>query len=139
MASLPFMHAGEHVILYDGVCKLCNAWVRFLLRRSLSPRIRFAAIQSEKGQALLRAVGLPGETLHTLVLINSNGHWLRAQAVCRAMAHMPWPWRAFAVLRLLPDRLTTKMYDLIARNRYRLFGQYDCVHPLEADYPDRFL
>ncbi len=139
MSTLPYLDSGDQVILYDGVCRLCNAWVRFLLRHRVSPRIRFAAIQSDKGQALLHAVGLPGDTIRTLVLINADGHWLRAQAVCRAMAHMPWPWRALAILRRLPDRLTTHLYDLIARNRYRLFGQYDRVHPLEADYPDRFL
>jgi Uncharacterized protein conserved in bacteria len=73
------------------------------------------------------------------VLLRDGQHWLRAQAICRIMYSLPWPWRACGVLRYLPDGLTNLIYNLIARNRYRLFGRYDQVHAIEADYPGRFL
>jgi len=139
MTTPPFLRAGEQVILYDGVCKLCNAWVIFLMSRRIDRKIRFVAIQSEKGSALLRYVGLPDDNIRTIVLIKENEYWLRAQAICRAMTFMPWPWRALSAIRLLPNFITDFIYDRIALNRYRLFGLYDDVHEIAGDYPGRFL
>lgn len=131
--------SGQPIILYDGQCKLCNAWVIFLLRHQLPRDYHFAAIQSERGKQLLQHAGLPHDNIRTIVLLRDGQHWLRAQAICRIMNSLPWPWRACGVLRYLPDGLTNLIYNLIARNRYRLFGRYDQVHTIEADYPGRFL
>lgn len=139
MMAPPFLGADEQAILYDGVCKLCNMWVTFLLRHHIDQKIRFVAIQSEKGKALLRYAGLPEDNIRTIVLINANGHWLRAQAICRVMAYMPWPWKILSFIRVLPRFITDFIYKRIAHNRYRLFGQYDDVHKIKADHRDRFL
>ncbi|KJV31707.1 DUF393 domain-containing protein [Pantoea sp. SM3] len=139
MSMPPFLNAGDKVIIYDGVCKLCNAWVIFLLSHHIDRKIRFVAIQSEKGKTLLRYAGLPDENIRTIVLINQNQHWLRSQAICRAMAFMPWPWKVLSLIRFLPDFITDFIYNRIAQNRYRLFGHYDDVHEIKEDYPGRFL
>lgn len=139
MSLPPFLKTGDQVIIYDGLCKLCNAWVVFLLSHRIARKIRFVAIQSEKGKTLLRYTGLSDENIRTIVLINQNEHWLRSQAICRAMASMPWPWKALSVLRFLPNFITDFIYNLIAQNRYRLFGHYDVVHEIKEDYPGRFL
>lgn len=139
MKTPPFLKPGEQVILYDGVCKLCNAWVIFLLRHHVDRKIRFVAIQSEKGKALLRYVRLPEENIRTIVLIKQDVYWLRAQAILRVMAFLPWPWKALSFLRVLPDFFTNFLYNRIASNRYRLFGYYDEVLEIKGDYPERFL
>jgi len=139
MSLPPFLRAEEQVIIYDGICKLCNAWVIFLLTHRIDPKIRFVAIQSEKGKMLLRYAGLPDENIRTIALINKNQHWLRSQAICRAMAFMPWPWKVLSAIRFLPSFISDFIYNRIALNRYRLFGHYDDVHEIEGDYPGRFL
>ena len=135
----PIIQPDEQVVLYDGTCKLCNGWVNFLLRHDKYRTVRLAAVQSEQGKALLRWAGLPTDNISTIVLIARGQVYLRAEAIFRVMGGLPWPWRILALLRLLPAPLSNRCYDLIARNRYRLFGRYDNVHQLKADSPQRFL
>lgn len=139
MTTPPFLNPGEQAVLYDGVCKLCNGWVNFLLRHHVSHQVRFAAVQSEEGQKLLRFAGLPDQNIRAIVLINGEQRWLRAQAIFRVMRLLPSPWSWYAVLRFLPDFIINFAYDRIALNRYRLFGLYDTLFPIAADYPGRFL
>jgi len=96
MSSPPYLQTGESAVLYDGVCKLCNGWVQFLLRHHLARQVRFASVQSEQGKALLRWAGLPEENISTLVYIDGNQHWLRAQAVsvlCSTCQHPGAGWQ----------------------------------------------
>ncbi len=130
---------GEPVVIYDGVCRLCNAWVRFLLAHRLARNIRFAPVQSPAGAALLRQIGQSAENIHTIVLIEGDRHWFRSAAIFRIMRALPWPWRLISLLRFLPHALSDFIYNRIAHNRYRLFGRYDTLHPLTADHPGRFL
>lgn len=139
MTTPPYINPGEQVVLYDGVCKLCNAWVVFLLRHRIPRHIRFAAVQSEQGKALLRFAGLPDDNIRSIVLMKDHDHWLRAQAIFRIMQCMPWPWRILAVLQFMPDVISNYCYDRIALNRYRLFGRYDNHYMIESDYNGRFL
>lgn len=139
MSSPPYLQTGESAVLYDGLCKLCNGWVRFLLRHRLAQQVRFASVQSEQGKALLRWAGLPQENVSTIVYIAGDQHWLRAQAVFRVMQHLPLPWRALSVLRHFPDVISNFAYDRIALNRYKLFGRYDSQQAIAPDYPGRFL
>lgn len=139
MANAPYLKPGEQVVLYDGVCKLCNAWVVLLLRHRIPRQVRFAAVQSEQGKALLRFAGLPDDNIRTIVLIDGQNHWLRAQAIFRIMRYMPWPWRSLSILRFMPDVISNFCYDRIALNRYRLFGRYDNPYAITSDYNGRFL
>lgn len=140
MSQPPFLKPGEKVVLYDGVCKLCNGWVNFLLRRKLTRNVRFAAVQSEEGKALLRFAGLPDENIRTIVLIDGDRHWIRAQAILRVMRLLPFPWGGLALLGfIVPHFISDWAYNRIALNRYRLFGRYDTQHPVASDHPGRFL
>lgn len=135
----PYLAPGETVVLYDGVCKLCNAWVRFIIAHDRHRRIRLAPVQSAQGQALLAWAGLPLQHFNTLALICDNRVAVRSQAVFEVMARLPWPWRGLGVLKLCPRPLRDWLYDRIALNRYRLFGRYrQCVLPT-PDHDRRFL
>lgn len=129
----------ECIVIYDGVCRLCNAWVRFLLAHRLPRHVRFAAVQSQTGATLLRQIGMSPENVHTIVLIEGDQHWYRAPAIFRILRLLPGPWRLLSLLRFLPAPFTNLFYKVIARHRYRWFGRYDSLHPLQADYPGRFL
>ena len=130
---------GESVVLFDGVCKLCNGWAKFLIRHDAQQTFRLASVQSSEGQALLRWFALPTDRFDTMVYIERGELLVRSDAVLRIVAQLPGPWRWLAWLRLIPRPLRDWCYDRIALNRYRLFGRYDsCLLP-SADHDRRFL
>ncbi|VVO23565.1 thiol-disulfide oxidoreductase DCC family protein [Pseudomonas fluorescens] len=135
----PLLNPGETVVLFDGVCKLCNGWARFLIRHDHPRRVRLAAVQSPEGQALLAWAGLPLDQFDTLAVIRDRHYWVRSEAVFEIIAQLPDTWRALLLLRFIPRGLRDWAYDRVARNRYRLFGKYDsCLLP-HPDHDQRFL
>ncbi|MDO7929559.1 thiol-disulfide oxidoreductase DCC family protein [Pseudomonas sp. KFB-139] len=135
----PYLQVDECVVLFDGVCKLCNGWAKFLIRHDTSRRIRLAAVQSAEGQALLKWAGLPVDQFDTMAVIVNDRLFLRSDAFLQVMRQMPAPWSWLIVLRIVPRFLRDWGYDRIALNRYRLFGRYDsCLLPT-ADHEQRFL
>lgn len=115
--------------LFDGVCVLCSGAVRFVLKVESAPKMRFAAVQSDSGQALLAQIGLPGMT-DSFVFIENGQVFLRSEAAFRLAAHLRAPWRWGRFLRILPRRLTDWLYDRIAANRYAWFGRTEtCLIP----------
>ena len=138
-APAPLLKPGETVVLFDGVCKLCNGWARFLIRHDRQRRVRLAAVQSPEGQALLAWAGLPLDQFDTLAVIRDRHYWVRSDAVLEIIAQLPRAWRPLLLLRGIPRVLRDWAYDRIARNRYRLFGKYDtCLLP-DPDHEQRFL
>ncbi|NIF27458.1 thiol-disulfide oxidoreductase DCC family protein [Pantoea sp. Tr-811] len=135
----PLLRPGETVVLFDGVCKLCNGWARFLIRHDHSRRVRLAAVQSPEGQALLAWAGLRLDQFDTLAVIRDRHYWLRSEAVFEVIGQLPAAWRTLRLLRAFPRGLRDWAYDRVARNRYRLFGKYDtCLLP-PPDHEQRFL
>ncbi len=135
----PLLQPGETVVLFDGVCKLCNGWARFLIRHDRDQRVRLAAVQSPEGQALLAWAGLPLDQFDTMAVIRDRHYWVRSDAVFEVIAQLPGAWRPLRLLRACPRTLRDWVYDRIALNRYRLFGKYDtCLLPT-PDHERRFL
>jgi predicted DCC family thiol-disulfide oxidoreductase YuxK len=139
MALPPHIQAGERVVLFDGVCRLCNGWAKFLIRHDQAHRFRLCSVQSAEGQAILAWFGLPTDAFETMAYVEGETLFVRSDAVLRIIAQLPSAWRLLAVLRFLPRVLRDWCYDRIALNRYRLFGRYDsCLLP-NADHRRRFL
>ena len=135
----PLIQPGERVVLFDGVCKLCNGWAKFLIRHDVEQRFRLGSVQSAEGQALLEWGGLPTDHFDSMALIENGQILLRSDAVLRIVAQLPGIWRFMAWLRVIPRAVRDWCYDRIALNRYRLFGRYDrCLLP-SADHRRRFL
>ena len=129
----PGLQPGESVILFDGVCRLCNGWARFLLQYDRHARFRLASVQSGAGQALLAWCGLPLDRFDTMVLIDDGRLYTHGDAYLRVMWRLGWPWRICCIGMLLPRPLRNWLYQRIANNRYRLFGQLDqCLLPAPA-------
>ena len=127
------------VLVFDGVCVLCSRWVRFVLRHDRRQRVRFAAMQSVSGRALLSAHGLDPDDPTSFLLLEGGRAYQQTDAILRLLAGLGGAWRATAVLRLLPAPLRDALYRTVARNRYRWFGRNDtCLVP-PADARQRFL
>src|SRR5438270_72357 len=101
------------VLLFDGVCNLCNRSVQFILDHESHHTIRFAALQSETGQSLLAQYHVAGD-LKSLVLIEHHHAFTRSTAALRLACHLRWPWRAAVVFVALPPFLRDWFYNQIA-------------------------
>jgi predicted DCC family thiol-disulfide oxidoreductase YuxK len=118
------VHDHPPILLFDGVCNLCNGLVRFILRHDPAPgTFKLAALQSDAGRRLLRQHGLPVDALDTFVLIEGGRAHTRSTAALRVCRSLGPPWSWLAVLLHLPRGLRDPLYDLIARHRYRWFGK----------------
>lgn len=124
----------EHpVVLFDGVCNLCNGFVQFIRKRDPKRTFRFASLQSDVGQALLAEMGRRNE-LSTVVLIEKGRAYDRSTAALRIVRHLRFPWPIVCILWVLPQFLRDALYSWVGRNRYQWFGKSDtCVIPSPAD------
>jgi predicted DCC family thiol-disulfide oxidoreductase YuxK len=136
--------AGQHLILYDGVCALCNRLNQFVLPRDPGGLFDFASLQSETGRSIVRRFGRNPDDLDTFYVVadyrtGSPALLSKAYAGLFVMKMVGPPWSWLGALRLLPRALLDWGYDLTARHRYRLFGRYDsCLLP-RPEYRDRFI
>jgi predicted DCC family thiol-disulfide oxidoreductase YuxK len=133
------------ILLYDGVCGLCNRLVRFSLKRDRKRRLFFASLQSGFAGAILRRHGKDPGDLDTFYFVENSGSAeerlsTRSDAVIKTLRTIGGMWSFAALsLRVIPRWLRDWGYGVIARNRYRIFGKSDvCLLP-EAKYRDRFL
>ncbi len=121
------------LILFDGVCNLCNASVQFVLRRDPRARFRFAALQSTAGRAALARAGVLGTVPDSIVLVHRGTVRTRSAAALAIARGLRFPWPLLTVLWLVPYPLRDLVYDWIARNRYRWFGKREtCQVPTPA-------
>jgi predicted DCC family thiol-disulfide oxidoreductase YuxK len=127
------------ILLFDGVCNLCNRAVQFVIPRDPEGRIQFAPLQSAPGKALLTRHGLDPGALDSVVLVEDGNVYQKSAAVIRVSELLGWPYRVAGVGRLLPSPVLDRLYDIVAANRYDVFGRKDqCMIPSD-DVSDRFL
>jgi predicted DCC family thiol-disulfide oxidoreductase YuxK len=119
----------DDVILYDGVCVLCSRWIRFVATRDVKRRFRFTAIQSPYGTRLAQAFGIDPQDPDSNAVIHGGVARFKSDAALTVLSLLP-RWRWVRLLRLVPKPLRDAAYDLVARNRYRIFGRYEeCFVP----------
>ena len=119
----------DDVILYDGVCVFCSRWVRFVAARDKEQRFRFTAIQSAYGTRLAQAFGIDPGDPDTNAVVHCGVAYFKSDAALTVLGHLPrWGW--VRALRFVPKPLRDAAYNLVARNRYRIFGKYEeCFIP----------
>lgn len=128
------------IILFDGVCNLCNASVQWVLRRDSRAVFRFAALQSEPGQRLLQQVGLAAEGFDTVVLVADGRVFVRSEAALEIARRLGGGWRFLAgLLRFFPLAVRDAVYGWVARNRYRWFGKQAVCWLPNPELNKRFL
>ncbi len=132
------------IVLYDGICGLCNRLVQFLLKRDTHDRFRFASLQSEFANNLLTHHGLDPNDLDTVYVVKDHGQsderlLARSDAVLFMLTQLGGFWQVARLARALPGALRDAVYKVVARNRYRIFGKYEsCMLP-EAKHRAKFL
>jgi predicted DCC family thiol-disulfide oxidoreductase YuxK len=139
------MNAGDRnreetgpVILFDGVCNLCNASVRFILKYEKSRRYRFAPLQGTFASAFRHRYALP-EDADSVVLIEKDRIFTASTAALRIARHLKAPWNWVVIFKILPVSFRDAVYHWIARNRYRWFGKRETCEIPSPEIAHRFL
>ncbi|WP_425420769.1 thiol-disulfide oxidoreductase DCC family protein [Phaeodactylibacter xiamenensis] len=134
------MNTTEHpVLLFDGVCNLCNGSVQFIIERDPDARFRFASLQSEEGQAVLSRFENRPSDLSSVVLIQDDQLYARSEAALRVARQLEGGWSLLYAFIVVPRPIRDAVYDWIARNRYRWFGKKDACMIPSPDLQSRFL
>ncbi|MEG6589209.1 thiol-disulfide oxidoreductase DCC family protein [Paenibacillus barengoltzii] len=129
----------EHVILFDGVCHLCQGAVKFIIKHDPAGRFRFASLQSQAGSRLLQAAGAHEKSLDSVVLIENGTYYIRSAAALRIARGLRYPWPLLYALIVIPKGLRDAVYQFIAKHRYRWFGKDEtCLVPTR-ELKERFL
>ncbi len=119
----------DDVILYDGVCVFCSRWIRYVATHDVDRRFRFTAIQSDYGTRLAQAFGINPDDPDTNAVIHGGVAWFKSDGALTTLSLLPG-WRWVRVLFWVPRPIRDGVYNLVARNRYRIFGKYDeCFLP----------
>ena len=128
------MTSDKPIVLFDGVCNLCNGAVNFIIDRDKRQRFRFASLQSEVGEKLLAQHELPTTYLHSLVLVEDQKVFIKSTAALKIARHLDGAWPLCYIFIVLPPMVRDFFYDIVARNRYRLFGKSEsCRYPTTAE------
>jgi len=119
----------EGIVLFDGVCVLCSHWARFLIARDPEARFRLLAIQTEEGRVFAERLGISVDAPETNAVVLGGRVLFKSDAALAVLGRLPrWGW--VRPLALLPRWFRHAAYDVVARNRYRLFGRTEtCMMP----------
>ena len=121
----------KKIILFDGVCNLCNSSVLFIIKRDKKDRFRFAALQSEVGKKLARERNIDTSKIDSIILIEPHiAYYTQSTAVLKIGQSFGGLWRVLWIFEWIPSRIRNRFYDFIAKNRYRWYGKKDaCMVP----------
>jgi len=133
-AALP-----DNIVIFDGVCNLCEFSVNFIFEHDTAGQFSFTPAQSPLGASLLSHFGINTSRLDTVVLVRGERAFTRSAAAIEIASGLDMPWNLFIVFQAVPEPLRDMLYDLIAQNRYQLFGKKEeCMLP-SAELRRRFL
>lgn len=127
------------IVLFDGVCNLCNGLVRFIIKRDRAGKFKFASLQSEIGQQWLKRFGIAKNEFESFVLIQGDKYYVKSTGILKMLWKLDGIWKFFYVFISIPHLVRDFVYDMIAKSRYRIFGKREtCMIPT-AKLKDRFL
>lgn len=133
------MNNNDQIILFDGICNLCNSFVIFIIKRDSKSKFKFAALQSAAGQNMLKKIGLTFNDVNTLVYIKGEKYFLKSTAVLYISKDLEGIWIMFFAFIIFPKFIRDFFYNLIANSRYRILGKREtCMIP-DPEICNKFL
>lgn len=126
------------IILFDGVCNMCNSFVQFVIKRDPKGIFKFASLQSNTGSSILNQYGYRKD-LHSIVLIDGDTLYTESTAILHIISNLTGSVRILSLFKIVPKPLSDKLYQFGAKYRYQLFGkQTSCMIPTE-EIKSRFI
>jgi predicted DCC family thiol-disulfide oxidoreductase YuxK len=137
MQNLP---PNKKIILFDGVCNLCNSAVQFIIKHDKKDVFRFVALQSDKGQEILVYIGIDPKNIDSIVLYEPGvAYYYKSDAVLQIAKGLHGIYSIGVIFKILPNRIRNQLYDYIAKNRYKWYGKKEsCMIPA-TDLKIKFL
>jgi len=128
MVNLP---RDKKILLFDGVCNLCDNTVQFIIRHDKKDVFRFVALQSELGQQILKHIGVDSSKTDSIILYEpGNAYYYKAEAAIRIAKILGSYFSLLGIFSILPKGLSNKVYDYVAKNRYKWYGKKEeCMIP----------
>ncbi|OYU81233.1 MAG: thiol-disulfide oxidoreductase [Flavobacterium sp. BFFFF1] len=127
------MNLPEHkkIILFDGVCNLCNRMVQFVIKHDKKDLFRFVALQSELGQEIQRHIGIDTKNIDSVILYDpGHAYYYKSSAAIEIMQEFGGVFYAARLFKIIPNALRNGIYDYVARNRYSWYGKTEhCMMP----------
>lgn len=118
------------VVFFDGYCKLCSGWVRFLMKNNGEEKFNFVALQSEEGQKTLKVLELSTVDLTTIIYRRDNTYNSHSSAVLEILHDLGGPWKPFYIFKLIPAFVRDYLYRSVSKSRYKIFGRNNsCLIP----------
>ena len=129
----------KSIILFDGLCNVCDASVKFILKRDKNEKYLFASLQSETGQEILKKFNLPTENFKSFALVEDSKIFIKSTAALKVAKEFSGFWKVFYVFIYLPTPIRDIFYDLVSKNRYLIGGKkHSCLIPT-PELKKRFL
>jgi len=127
------------ILLFDGVCNLCNSTIQFVLKRDKKHYFKFASLQSNYGQLFLKKNKLPTSIYDTFILIEGNSYTIKSSAILKVFKQLSGLWPILYIFIIIPKIIRDALYNIIAKNRYHIFGKKDsCMIP-DKEIISRFM
>lgn len=128
MQNLP---KNKKIVLFDGVCNLCDTAVQFIIKHDKNDAFRFASLQSEIGQKITKHIGVDTQNIDSIILYEPGiAYYIKGEAALEIAKNLSGGVAIFSIFSILPTSLTNNIYDYIAKNRYRWYGKKDnCMIP----------
>jgi predicted DCC family thiol-disulfide oxidoreductase YuxK len=118
------------LILFDGVCNLCNGSVQFVIKHDKESKFLFTSLQSDKGQEILKHFGMNTDDFDTFILLDKGKIYTKSSGVLKEAAILGGWFKIFTIFYLVPTFIRDLFYSFVAKNRYRFFGKKDsCMIP----------
>jgi predicted DCC family thiol-disulfide oxidoreductase YuxK len=121
------------IVLFDGVCNLCNSTVLWIIKHDPTRQFRFASLQGDYGQQVLKQFHLPPDALNSFILLKDNQIYTKSTGALKVAKALNGLWSMLYIFIIIPAFIRNSVYDLIAKNRYRWFGKKEsCAIPSPA-------
>jgi len=131
--------ADKKIILFDGVCNLCNGAVQFILKRDKKDQFVFGSLQGSAGQAFLRQQSLPTIGFDSFILLDNGKVYTQSTAALKVLNYLGRGWQLLYAFMIVPPFIRNGIYNLVAKNRYRWFGKREACMVPEPRWTQRFL
>ena len=127
------------IILFDGVCNFCNSSINFVIDHDPEKHFKFAPLQSEIGQSILTQFNKSTSDFDSVILLKNNQLYQKSEAALEITKHLSGFWKYLSVFKIFPTFFLNFFYDIIAKNRYRIFGKADSCRMPTPELRERFL
>lgn len=126
------------ILLFDGVCNFCNSSINFIIAHDPKKHFKFAPLQSELGQSILKQFNKNTADFDSVILLKDNQLYQKSDAAMEIVKQLSGAWKYLAVFGILPTSLLNFFYDIIAKNRYRIFGKTETCRMPTPELRERF-